>query len=89
MSLPVGPLEPVDDGGSGIRRFVLERKQDPTGISGTGVVAWGVLWPDGTASLRWNTAYRSSVTYEQGIAAVEAIHGHEGLTHIVFLDDGA
>jgi lipoprotein-anchoring transpeptidase ErfK/SrfK len=87
MSVPVGPLEVISSLKKA-QRFVLNRKDDPTGISGTGIVAWGILWPDGTASLRWNTRYRSSVTYEQGMEAVKAIHGHEGSTEIVFIDKG-
>jgi hypothetical protein len=35
------------------RRFHLQRTVDITGASGTGRVADGVLWPDGTLSIRW------------------------------------
>lgn len=68
------------------RRFVLKRKEDPTGISGIGVVAFGTEWPDRSVSLCWNTAWRSLVCYPQGMRAVQEIHGHEGKTDIVWLD---
>ena len=33
--------------------FRLIRSQDVTGISGTGEIALGVEWPDGTCTLYW------------------------------------
>src|SRR5688572_11800357 len=36
-------------------RFVLERTEDETGISGTGKVASGCCFPDGSAVVHWNT----------------------------------
>ena len=68
-------------------RFELHRDTDETGISGTGVVAEGLLCSDGEVFLRWIVGeFRSSVVWAQGIAAVEAIHGHNGKTRIVWLD---
>lgn len=70
------------------RRFELHRDEDETGISGTGVVAEGMVTRDGVAMMRWLTPWPSSVCfYERGIEAVEALHGHEGKTRIVFLDE--
>jgi hypothetical protein len=71
------------------RRFVLQRHEDVTGASGTGVVAWGVLWPDGTASVRWAGERASAVFWQGGVADVEFVHGHNGATEIVWLDEGA
>ncbi len=71
------------------RRFVLDRIEDPTGVSGTGVVAWGCAFPDGTAVLRWNTEWPSSVVhYDRGMESIEAVHGHGGKTAIRWLDVG-
>lgn len=67
------------------RRFVLERTEDATGISGTGSVAWGVCFPDGTVCLRWNTTWRSTAVY-MSMDDLEAIHGHGGQTLIVWID---
>ncbi|MFJ5820089.1 hypothetical protein ACIQGT_40320 [Streptomyces sp. NPDC093108] len=68
------------------RRFVLRRSVDVSGISGLGDVADGVLWPDGTASVRWRGEHPSSVFWDRGRASVELIHGHRGATSVVFLD---
>ncbi|MCU8589337.1 hypothetical protein [Streptomyces sp. A13(2022)] len=70
------------------RRFVLRRGTDISGISGTGDVADGVLWPDGTAAVRWRGEHPSAVHWDRGQASVELIHGHQGATEIVWLDQG-
>lgn len=68
------------------RRFVLRRHTDVTGVSGEGSVADGVLWPDGTASVRWRGEHPSSVFWDRGRVSVELIHGHGNATEVVFLD---
>ncbi|MFF3094190.1 hypothetical protein [Streptomyces cyaneofuscatus] len=67
------------------RRFHLQRNVDVTGASGTGRVADGVLWPDGTAALRWRGERASTVNWDR-IEDAEAIHGHGGHTVIVWDD---
>ncbi|MFD5838198.1 hypothetical protein ACFWHV_32315 [Streptomyces collinus] len=67
-------------------RFVLRRRKDISGISGLGDVADGVLWPDGTASIRWRGEHPSVVFWDRGRVSVEMIHGHQGATEIVFVD---
>jgi len=67
------------------RRFYLDRHTDVTGVSGTGRVADGVLWPDGTASLRWR-GDRPSIVFWDRMADAEHVHGHVGATRIVWLD---
>lgn len=68
------------------RRFYLQRHVDITGTSGTGRVADGVQWPDGTVSIRW-AGDRPSVVFWDGIDDAEWVHGHAGATRIVWLDD--
>ncbi|MGC5534272.1 hypothetical protein [Streptomyces sp. SR-10] len=68
------------------RRFHLQRAIDVTGVSGTGHVADGVLWPDGTASVRWAGERTSIVFWDGGMADAEAVHGHGGATVIVWDD---
>lgn len=69
------------------RNFELHRDTDVSGISGTGIVAEGVVWSDGAVSVRWIVGeHRSTVAWES-VEAVEAIHGHQGATRIVWLDD--
>lgn len=68
-----------------MRRFQLSRSQDITGVSGTGIVAEGVLFSTGWVALTWLTAVNSLVFYP-AIEHVRAIHGHDGSTQIVWLD---
>jgi len=69
-----------------MRRFHLIRDVDETGISGTGTVCEGVQFSSGECALRWMTPIWSCVFY-LNIAAVEFIHGHEGRTRIVWIDE--
>lgn len=71
-----------------MRRFQLERDVDETGISGTGLVAWGVLFPDGKVITRWNGLI-AQVSVWESIEDVRAVHGHNGLTRVVWLDEEA
>lgn len=69
-----------------LRRFYLVRTQDLTGVSGTGRVAGGVIFPDGTVAMRWNTGVASTAIYDS-ITDVETIHGHNGATVVALVDD--
>lgn len=66
-------------------RFTLRRDEDETGVSGTGDVAWGVLFPDGACVLRWDTALTSTASYDS-LDTLVGIHGHGGKTRVVFTD---
>lgn len=68
------------------RRFVLLRDHDVSGVSGTGLVAHGVQWPDGRVSTRWNGSVAQSCSWDC-IEDVETIHGHNGATKVVWLDE--
>lgn len=61
--------------------FDLVRLVDATGVSGTGKVAEGAVFGDGTTVLRWLTEHRSTVVYESA-REVLAIHGHGGKTEL-------
>jgi hypothetical protein len=66
----------------------LRRTDDPTGVSGTGDVAEGVLFTNGVAVLQWTSAFPTSVVFHQrGMESIEKIHGHGGTTEIVWLDE--
>ena len=71
-----------------MRRFVLNRKEDKTGISGTGIVAEGIEFSRGKVALSWLTQYTSIVIYDS-MEHVQAIHGHGGATVIEYLDSEA
>lgn len=68
---------------SASRLFQLERDVDVSGISGTGTVADGVVFPDGVCVIRWRGDRQSTVVWPS-IEDVEAIHGHGGATRIVW-----
>ena len=68
-----------------MRRFVLERDHDVSGISGTGTVAEGVQFTDGKVVIRWYGARPSTVVWES-IEHAEAVHGHNGATRFVWQD---
>lgn len=70
-----------------MRRFVLARHSDPSGISGTGIVAEGILWRGGTADLHWVTEHETFVHWPGGVDAILAVHGHEGSTIVRWLDE--
>lgn len=73
------------------RRFALDRAVDESGVSGTGRVAYGVHWPDGSVSLNWSACnpvgelggWSSFATLEEAIR----VHGHGGATEFNFLPD--
>lgn len=66
------------------RTFTLVRDVDVSGVSGTGVVAEGVEFSDGTCAVRWITGdHRSTVVWDN-VESVEIIHGHGGATRVVW-----
>ncbi|MGZ0153665.1 hypothetical protein ACXJJ3_41810 [Kribbella sp. WER1] len=68
------------------RRFVLRRAVDVSGVSGTGDVAEGVEWSDGTVALRWRGKWATTVVWDYGLEALLAVHGHNGSTVVRWLD---
>lgn len=71
-----------------MRRFILYRVHDVTGVSGTGMVAEGVEFNDGSVVLRWISDNPTSVVFhDNGIESVKKIHGHEGNTEVRFIDE--
>ena len=64
--------------------FVLRRTVDVSGISGTGVVADGVHFPDGKTVTRWRggTTGVAQTCVWDSLAHVKKIHGHDGATKI-------
>lgn len=83
MTTHTHPLGP-DRSHHALPTFVLVRDEDESGVSGTGVVAQGVEFSDGTCVLHWMTDYRSTAVY-RNLEELEAIHGHGGKTRIVWL----
>ena len=65
-----------------IKEFHLVRIEDESGISGTGVVARGVVLPSGAVCMEWVT-FHSSICIYKNLADVEQIHGHNGKTQVI------
>lgn len=78
------------------RRFELVRMDDYSGVSGTGVVAVGVAYPDGAVHMQWRNAENDDLETDSngvafkpapdGIEATIEIHGHEGRTELRWID---
>lgn len=68
-----------------MRTFKLVRKEDKSGVSGTGEVAEGVEFENGQVALHWLSMYDTIGIYSN-IHNVVKIHGHEGATTVVYDD---
>lgn len=66
-----------------VRAFFLERIEDESGVSGTGIVAVGCELPTGRAVLEWLTVH-SSVCIYNNINDVANIHSHGGKTRVIW-----
>ena len=61
--------------------FNLVRDEDETGVSGTGVVASGIIWRNGKCAMHWHTAHTSTTVYDS-LSSLVSIHGHAGKTRV-------
>jgi hypothetical protein len=68
------------------RRFYLQRDSDVTGTSGTGKVAEGVQFSGGRVALTWHSHFGTVAVYDN-MAVVEHLHGHDGATRVVWVDE--
>lgn len=68
------------------KRFQLVRTTDVSGISGTGIVGYGVTFSDGKTVLWWDTDWHTIGVYDSPAQLIE-IHGHNGATEIQWIDD--
>ena len=69
-----------------MKRFVLNRKKDISGVSGTGIVAEGVQYSNGKIAMQWLSGTPTLETTDS-IEAIIRIHGHGGNTEIKWIDD--
>ena len=65
-----------------MRKFYLFRHEDIHNNSGTGVVAEGVIFGDGTGSYTWLTKQKTVTTFVK-IKDVMELHSHGGKTDII------
>lgn len=66
------------------RTFELIRYEDVSGISGTGAVAEGCVFTDGSVALRWHGPNPSTAVWPN-LDAIIAVHGHDGATVVRWL----
>lgn len=64
-----------------LQTFTLNRRVDHTGVSGTGTVAEGVQFSDGTVVIHWLGVHSSVVVWRR-LDDVLAVHGHDGATRV-------
>ncbi len=67
------------------RRFALIRHVDYSGVSGIGVVAYGVAFADGHVVLRWCSSHPATSVWAS-IDDLLAVHGHGQATSIEWID---
>lgn len=68
-----------------MRRFLLNRKIDDSGISGVGLVAEACEYGDKKCVLRW-LGRIDSFEFFNSIEELIEIHGHQGHSQIVWID---
>ena len=79
--------ENTERGAESCRRFQLIRRDDETGVSGTGVVVEGVVFSDGHAAIHWTgSKWPTTTPHPGGIESVLDVHGHDGKTVLMWLD---
>lgn len=69
-----------------MKTFHIIRNRDVSGISGTGIIAEGCVFHDGQTVLSWFGRYHT-IEISPHWEDIEAIHGHGGLTRIVWSED--
>ena len=67
------------------RTFELVRYRDLSGVSGTGVVAEGCVFSDGSVALRWRGDNPATAVWPD-LDSVLAVHGHQGATEVRWLE---
>lgn len=71
-----------------MRRFILLRVEDESGVSGCGVVAEGCAFTNGLVALTWRGEVSKMVTH-LSVEDVLKLHSHDGRTRLHFIDGAA
>ena len=67
------------------RRFVLERSEDVSGTSGTGIVAEGTEYSNGYCTVVWLSPLMI-IEVAANLKVYMEVHGHGGKTKVVWID---
>lgn len=68
-----------------MKQFLLNRKEDISGVSGTGVIAHGVILPSGRVVMEWVTKHKSIAIYDS-IDEIQMLHAHPGKTELIYIN---
>lgn len=68
-----------------MKQFYLNRKIDLSGVSGTGIIAYGVILPSGRVVMEWVTEHKSIAIYD-GINEIQILHAQPDKTELIFFD---
>ena len=68
-----------------IRRFILKRDEDVSGVSGTGIVAEGIEFSDGKVIIRFLSSL-STITIFDNMKGLKHTSLHKGATKVVWID---
>lgn len=68
-----------------LKRFLLERNCDVSGVSGVGLVAEGCEFDTGEVVVHWYGAH-ASINIYKSMDDMIYIHGHGGSTKVIFKD---
>lgn len=71
-----------------MRIFQLDRKEDVSGVSGTGIVAEGVQFSSGKVVISWLSENTSIAVYDS-LGMARNVHCHGGKTVVVWIDPEA
>lgn len=63
--------------------FYLMRRQDHSGVSGTGVVAEGIEFTNGKVAMAWLTDTSSICVYDS-MEDLVIVHGHGGSSEVIY-----
>ena len=66
-----------------VKTFYLLRKEDVSGVSGTGIVAYGAVLPSGRTIMEW-CSFHSTITIFNNLEDLVKIHGHGEATEVIF-----
>ena len=72
-----------------MRRFIIVRTDDPTGMSGTGVIGEGIQFTNGSCAYRFVKTDFVIESFAPNVHSIEALHSHlfQDPTEIVWIDD--
>jgi len=73
---------------SAMRRFYLQRAEDPSSVSGTGRVAEGAIFSSGAVALHFNPDIKgvSTIYTYNSMEDLLKLHGHDGKSTIEWID---